>query len=71
MAAGLAHELNNPATAARKAAVDLRQSVEKFKIMHESIKRSVPSSAAAGCDLKEAVLCRDPAETEPARAKRL
>ena len=28
MAAGLAHELNNPATAARKAAGDLRQSVE-------------------------------------------
>src|SRR6476620_4750382 len=27
MAAGLAHELNNPATAARRAAVDLRQSV--------------------------------------------
>jgi len=29
MAAGLAHELNNPATAARRAAADLRQSVEK------------------------------------------
>ena len=28
MAAGLAHELNNPATAARRAAADLRQSVE-------------------------------------------
>ena len=28
MAAGLAHELNNPATAARKAANDLRQNVE-------------------------------------------
>jgi signal transduction histidine kinase len=28
MAAGLAHELNNPATAARKAAGDLRQNVE-------------------------------------------
>jgi signal transduction histidine kinase len=28
MAAGLAHELNNPATAARKAASDLRQNVE-------------------------------------------
>ena len=31
MAAGLAHELNNPATAARRAAVDLRQSVEKVQ----------------------------------------
>ena len=31
MAAGLAHELNNPATAARKAAVDLRQSVENVQ----------------------------------------
>ena len=28
LAAGLAHELNNPATAARRAAADLRQSVE-------------------------------------------
>ena len=31
MAAGLAHELNNPATAARRAADDLRQSVEKVQ----------------------------------------
>jgi signal transduction histidine kinase len=31
MAAGLAHELNNPATAARGAAADLRQSVEKVQ----------------------------------------
>ncbi|HEY5706059.1 MAG TPA: ATP-binding protein [Terrimicrobiaceae bacterium] len=31
MAAGLAHELNNPATAARKAAADLRQSVENVQ----------------------------------------
>jgi signal transduction histidine kinase len=31
MAAGLAHELNNPATAARRAAVDLRQSVEEVQ----------------------------------------
>ncbi len=31
MAAGLAHELNNPATAARCAAGDLRQSVEKVQ----------------------------------------
>ena len=31
MAAGLAHELNNPATAARRAASDLRQSVEKVQ----------------------------------------
>ena len=31
MAAGLAHELNNPATAARRAATDLRQSVEKVQ----------------------------------------
>ena len=31
MAAGLAHELNNPATAARCAAADLRQSVEKVQ----------------------------------------
>ena len=31
MAAGLAHELNNPATAARRAANDLRQSVEKVQ----------------------------------------
>jgi signal transduction histidine kinase len=31
MAAGLAHELNNPATAARHAAADLRQSVEKVQ----------------------------------------
>ena len=31
MAAGLAHELNNPATAARRAAADLRQSVEKIQ----------------------------------------
>jgi signal transduction histidine kinase len=31
MAAGLAHELNNPATAARRAAADLRQSVEKVQ----------------------------------------
>jgi CRP-like cAMP-binding protein len=31
MAAGLAHELNNPATAARRAAADLRQSIEKVQ----------------------------------------
>ena len=31
MAAGLAHELNNPATAARCAAAELRQSVEKVQ----------------------------------------
>jgi hypothetical protein len=31
MAAGLAHELYNPATAARRAAADLRQSVEKVQ----------------------------------------
>ena len=31
MAAGLAHELNNPATAARRAAADLRQGVEKVQ----------------------------------------
>ena len=31
MAAGLAHELNNPATAARRAAAELRQSVEKIQ----------------------------------------
>ena len=31
MAAGLAHELNKPATAARRAAADLRQSVEKVQ----------------------------------------
>ena len=31
MAAGLAHELNNPATAARRAAAGLRQSVEKVQ----------------------------------------
>ncbi len=31
MAAGLAHELNNPATAALRAAADLRQSVEKVQ----------------------------------------
>ena len=31
MAAGLAHELNNPATAARCAAADLRRSVEKVQ----------------------------------------
>ena len=31
MAAGLAHELNNPATAARKAASDLRQNVENVQ----------------------------------------
>ena len=31
MAAGLAHELNNPATAARRAAADLRQCVEKVQ----------------------------------------
>jgi signal transduction histidine kinase len=31
MAAGLAHELNNPATAARKAAIDLRESVENVQ----------------------------------------
>ena len=31
MAAGLAHELNNPATAARRAAADLRQSVESVQ----------------------------------------
>jgi signal transduction histidine kinase len=31
MAAGLAHELNNPATAARRAAADLRQSVKKVQ----------------------------------------
>ena len=31
MAAGLAHELNNPATAARRAAADLRQSVERVQ----------------------------------------
>lgn len=31
MAAGLAHELNNPATAARRAAVDLRKNVEKVQ----------------------------------------
>ena len=31
MAAGLAHELNNPATAARRAVADLRQSVEKVQ----------------------------------------
>ena len=31
MAAGLAHELNNPATAARRAAADLRQSVEEVQ----------------------------------------
>ena len=31
MAAGLAHELNNPATAARCAAAGLRQSVEKVQ----------------------------------------
>ena len=31
MAAGLAHELNNPATAARRAAASLRQSVEKVQ----------------------------------------
>jgi signal transduction histidine kinase len=31
MAAGLAHELNNPAVAARRAAADLRQSVEKVQ----------------------------------------
>jgi CRP-like cAMP-binding protein len=31
MAAGLAHELNNPATAARRAAADLRQSVVKVQ----------------------------------------
>ena len=32
MAAGLAHELNNPATAARCAATDLRQSVEGSRL---------------------------------------
>ena len=31
MAAGLAHELSNPATAARRASADLRQSVEKVQ----------------------------------------
>lgn len=31
MAAGLAHELNNPATAARKAATDLRHNVEQVQ----------------------------------------
>jgi signal transduction histidine kinase len=31
MVAGLAHELNNPATAARRAATDLRQSIEKVQ----------------------------------------
>ena len=31
MAAGLAHELNNPATAARRAATDLRQSIEQVQ----------------------------------------
>ncbi|HEY5770910.1 MAG TPA: cyclic nucleotide-binding domain-containing protein, partial [Terrimicrobium sp.] len=31
MAAGLAHELNNPATAARRAAAELRESVEKVQ----------------------------------------
>ena len=31
MAAGLAHELSNPATAARRAATDLRQSVEEVQ----------------------------------------
>ena len=31
MAAGLAHELNNPAAAARRAAADLRQSVEQVQ----------------------------------------
>jgi CRP-like cAMP-binding protein len=31
MAAGLAHELNNPATAARRAAADLRQNVERVQ----------------------------------------
>jgi C4-dicarboxylate-specific signal transduction histidine kinase len=31
MAAGLAHELINPATAARRAAADLRQAVKKVQ----------------------------------------
>jgi nitrogen-specific signal transduction histidine kinase len=31
LAAGLAHELNNPATAARRAAADLRQAVKKVQ----------------------------------------
>ena len=45
MAAGLAQELNNPATAARRAAVDLRQSEKRFRTTHASLmKRSAPSS---------------------------
>jgi signal transduction histidine kinase len=64
MAAGLAHELNNPATAARKAATDLRQCVENVQdyacelnqtLTAEQWQRLVATS-------KEAIKC---AETQP------
>ena len=45
MAAGLAHELNNPATAARRAATDLRQSVDRLRTTRASLtNRSAPRS---------------------------
>ena len=73
MAAGLAHELNNPATAARTAAADLRQSVERVQDyaceLNETL--SVGAVAATGCDLPRGRALRHiAAETQFPRTKR-
>jgi signal transduction histidine kinase len=64
MAAGLAHELNNPATAARRAAVALRQSVESVQDYGCELNQtlSVEQWQQLVATSKEAVHC---SETQP------
>ena len=64
MAAGLAHELNNPATAARKAAGDLRQNVENVQDYACELNQtlSVEQWQQLVATSKEAVHCT---ETQP------
>ena len=68
MAAGLAHELNNPATAARRAAADLRQSVEQVQApwqeidVHEGIENTL---IILGHKLRNVTVTRDFDRTLP------
>ena len=61
MAAGLAHELNNPATAARRAAADLRQSVVKVQDyaceLHETLSAEQWQQLVATS--REAIYCTE------------
>ena len=64
MAAGLAHELNNPATVARRAAADLRQSVEKVQYYARELNETLSAEQwqQLVATSQEAVHC---AQTQP------